>query len=205
MGRSDGVAFSSEDDSLLFSLLSEHGMQWKVVLKMYNRNTLATKRSYSSLRNRYQRVDRQKRLLERGQLRAINRCRECGEMKRGHICRGKNILLHKDVQDDDTGVGLTTDTTSESALCPVLDEDDGDDINLVSPLPNPVSRTFERAACATDLGVFVLDDCDITRNDSFDVIEFQDVCDEFRLSPSLLTRLQSIDFEILEPALFSSF
>ena len=64
---------------MIIELLGALGPRWSKIVKAL------PGRSISSIRNRWQRIDKGKRMQEEGKV-SKNRCQVCGEPKRGHVC-----------------------------------------------------------------------------------------------------------------------
>jgi len=72
----------AEEDEELLRLIASQGAKWKLIaaaLRPYDRTP-------AMVRNRYLRIKRGRWLTEQG--RSKNRCGVCGQLKRGHICKG---------------------------------------------------------------------------------------------------------------------
>jgi ribosomal protein L32 len=74
------MLYDEEEDNLLKLLLREFGVHWKVIKKHFNarinRDKIYTEHM---LRNRYNRISKQKR-------QSLNVCSKCGQLSRGHTC-----------------------------------------------------------------------------------------------------------------------
>ena len=76
MGKHETIErWEPKDDLLLTSLVAEYGPKWQEITKKF------PGRTDKSVRNRYLRLNTQKE--------GKNLCTKCGEVKRGHICRGE--------------------------------------------------------------------------------------------------------------------
>lgn len=88
MGMNDGVSFEAEEDEALAALVEQHGKKWQRYIVPGFRDATGNKRSLSSLRNRWQRIERGRHILSaEGPMTKRNRCQRCGLFKIGHICR----------------------------------------------------------------------------------------------------------------------
>ena len=72
-------AWEPEEDRLIIELLAKLGPRWSKISKMLPNRTI------SSIRNRWQRIDKGRKLRDEGKL-SKNRCNVCGQPKRGHVC-----------------------------------------------------------------------------------------------------------------------
>jgi len=72
-------AWDPEEDQRIIELLEELGPKWSKIVQAL------PGRSVSSVRNRWQRIEKGRRLRMNGQ-ESKNRCQQCGEPKRGHVC-----------------------------------------------------------------------------------------------------------------------
>jgi len=75
MGKQEMVQWMPEDDVRLMELVKQHGPQWNLIDKSFPTRTVA------SVRNRYLRMN-YKGITK-------NKCKLCGQLKRGHICPKK--------------------------------------------------------------------------------------------------------------------
>ena len=73
-------AWEPEEDRLIIELLSTLGPRWNQI------KSRIPHRSVSSIRNRWQRIDRGRKMKEAGRLVNGTKCEVCGEPKRGHVC-----------------------------------------------------------------------------------------------------------------------
>ena len=71
-----------EEDQLILHLLQQLGPKWSRIVQQLPGRTI------SSVRNRWQRIDKGRKLREAGQ-QSKNRCQQCGQPKRGHVCLAK--------------------------------------------------------------------------------------------------------------------
>jgi len=72
-------AWEPEEDRLIIEMLSLHGPRWGKIVKELPGRTI------SSVRNRWQRIDKGRRMSAAG-AESKNRCQWCGQPKRGHVC-----------------------------------------------------------------------------------------------------------------------
>ena len=80
MGHNFGQAFTPVEDVVLLRAIVQHGREWVKVTKFFNSHeSVNSPRTMSSLRNRWQRIDR-------GSADANNACTMCQQPKMGHIC-----------------------------------------------------------------------------------------------------------------------
>ena len=80
-----GVAWEPEDDDFIMEAVDREAPKWKLLV-----NELPG-RTASSMRNRYQRIEKGRKLRDGDDLYIIlkYRCHACGQLKRGHICPAK--------------------------------------------------------------------------------------------------------------------
>lgn len=71
--------WAPEEDRLIIEMLAQHGSRWAKIVKELPGRTI------SSVRNRWQRIDRGRRITQSGKV-SKNRCQWCGQPKRGHLC-----------------------------------------------------------------------------------------------------------------------
>jgi len=75
-------AWEPDEDRMILEMLDLLGPKWsKIVQKLPGR-------SISSVRNRWQRIEKGRKLREAGES-LKNRCQQCGQPKRGHVCMAK--------------------------------------------------------------------------------------------------------------------
>jgi len=75
-------AWEPEEDSTILRLLEELGPKWSRIVKELPGRTV------SSVRNRWQRIEKGRKLRADGK-ESKNRCQQCGQSKRGHVCLAK--------------------------------------------------------------------------------------------------------------------
>ena len=91
-----------EEDQLIMQLLQQLGPKWSRIVQQLPGRTI------SSVRNRWQRIDKGNKLRAAGQ-ESKNRCQQCGQPKRGHVCLaklGRRRLMNTGGETD--GVGTVT-------------------------------------------------------------------------------------------------
>lgn len=75
-------AWDPEEDNIIISSLEQLGPKWSRIVQRL------PGRSVSSVRNRWQRIEKGRKLREAGH-ESKNRCQRCGMPKRGHVCEAK--------------------------------------------------------------------------------------------------------------------
>ena len=75
-------AWSPEEDGIILDMVRTDGPKWSKIVQMLPGRTV------SSVRNRWQRIEKGRKLREKGIV-SKNRCHACGEPKRGHVCKAK--------------------------------------------------------------------------------------------------------------------
>eukprot|EP00310_Coccolithus_braarudii_P012212 CAMPEP_0183346098 /NCGR_PEP_ID=MMETSP0164_2-20130417/11309_1 /TAXON_ID=221442 /ORGANISM="Coccolithus pelagicus ssp braarudi, Strain PLY182g" /LENGTH=319 /DNA_ID=CAMNT_0025517317 /DNA_START=302 /DNA_END=1261 /DNA_ORIENTATION=- len=75
-------AWDPEEDNIIITLLGQLGPKWSRIVQQL------PGRSVSSVRNRWQRIEKGRKLREAGH-ESKNRCQRCGQPKRGHVCNAK--------------------------------------------------------------------------------------------------------------------
>lgn len=75
-------SWDPEEDEVILNLVNEFGPKWAIIVKHLPGRTV------SSVRNRYQRIQKGVKLRESG-VHIKNKCHACGEPKRGHICKAR--------------------------------------------------------------------------------------------------------------------
>lgn len=76
-------AWDPEEDELILELYLAEGPKWKSIVKRMPHRTVA------SVRNRFQRIEKGRKLRQEDPGALVNRCKLCNEPKRGHICKMK--------------------------------------------------------------------------------------------------------------------
>jgi len=75
-------AWAPEEDQIILDMVAAEGPKWsRIVMRLPGRTV-------SSVRNRWQRIEKGRKLREAG-IESKNRCHQCGEPKRGHVCFAK--------------------------------------------------------------------------------------------------------------------
>ena len=75
-------AWEPEEDNIIQEMHERMGPKWKQIVKELPGRTI------SSVKNRWQRIEKGRRLREEG-AELKNRCHACGQPKKGHICPGQ--------------------------------------------------------------------------------------------------------------------
>jgi len=75
-------AWEPDEDQIIMDMHAKEGPKWKLIVKKLPGRTV------SSVRNRWQRIEKGRKLREEGH-ELKNRCHACGQPKRGHICQAK--------------------------------------------------------------------------------------------------------------------
>jgi len=78
----DAKAWTPEEDHVILEMHAQEGPKWSQIVQALPGRTI------SSVRNRWQRLEKGRKLREAG-LESRNRCHACGKPKRGHICYAK--------------------------------------------------------------------------------------------------------------------
>lgn len=78
----DAKPWAPEEDHVILALHAADGPKWSVIVQSLPGRTI------SSVRNRWQRLEKGRKLREEGR-EPRNRCHACGQPKRGHICYAK--------------------------------------------------------------------------------------------------------------------
>mmetsp|Transcript_50559 Transcript_50559/g.163829 ORF Transcript_50559/g.163829 Transcript_50559/m.163829 type:complete len:423 (-) Transcript_50559:208-1476(-) len=73
------MAWAPEEDQVILDMVQQEGPKWSRIVQQLPGRTV------SSVRNRWQRIEKGRKLREAG-IESKNRCHACGEPKRGHIC-----------------------------------------------------------------------------------------------------------------------
>lgn len=84
--------WSPEEDELLLMLIDTSGKRWKFIAEQLG---TANPRTPAMVRNRFLRIERGRQLTEQGL--SKNRCGQCGELKRGHVCRAPRALVNSNI------------------------------------------------------------------------------------------------------------
>ena len=173
-----------EEDRLIIELLSELGPRWSRIVKQLPGRTI------SSVRNRWQRIDKGRRLRDSG-MEFKNRCQQCGEPKRGHVCFAR-MRPRQEGEDADPSDGASGDASG-----------DFDNNNPQKPLRGESESSL--AAALPDASDVEGDDID----DALDALVDIDTAERERAETSvpLISRMKSgvricceLGFEALEAA-----
>ena len=93
-GTVNGVSWAVDDCALAMKLVNEYGKRWKRIAEVFNRNCAGPTRNHQQIRCWWWRhVQGEKTDGDTGKSR--NRCRRCGEPKRGHICKNSTGMAMK--------------------------------------------------------------------------------------------------------------
>lgn len=76
-------SFTTEEDTMLEGLVAEHGPKWKIIASLLTAQG-PNERTHAMVRNRFLR--RQKGKVDAAEGKARNRCGQCGQLKKGHVC-----------------------------------------------------------------------------------------------------------------------
>jgi len=76
-------AWDPEEDHSILEMVTREGTKWSSIVSHL------PGRSVASVRNRYQRIEKGRKLREQGSSLIKNRCHMCNQPKRGHICYAK--------------------------------------------------------------------------------------------------------------------
>jgi hypothetical protein len=89
-----GTAWLAEEDHALRNAVETHGTSWKKI--EYDLSRLGYHRSTAMCRNRYQRMCAPSQEGKEGR----NRCKRCGQIKRGHTCTAETpVVTHRPARD----------------------------------------------------------------------------------------------------------
>lgn len=88
--------WSPEEDELLLQLIQASGKRWKLIAEALGNSN---PRTPAMVRNRYLRIERGRMLTEQGK--SKNRCGQCGELKRGHVCRVPRAMVTTSFADQE--------------------------------------------------------------------------------------------------------
>ena len=72
------------------------GKRWKLIAEALVDHTSGHERTPAMVRNRYLRIERGRELTEQGK--SKNRCGQCGQLKRGHVCQAPRALVSTSYQ-----------------------------------------------------------------------------------------------------------
>lgn len=87
-GRHDNMkVYNAQEAQLVLQLVEAHAPRWTHIAKLMSEAT-GHERSAASIRNYYKRFTASKAIAEcDSEIRKLNRCQICNQIKRGHICR----------------------------------------------------------------------------------------------------------------------
>lgn len=114
-------SWGAEEDRQLVLAVKRHGQKWRLIEKQF------PNRGNQQVRCRWYRLQAGKKAADLGMAR--NRCRKCGELKRGHVCTSGFIVdktnktnkINKSVSD------VTATTTDTSSSHPSSSDEEGED------------------------------------------------------------------------------
>lgn len=75
-------AWAPEEDHIILEMHEHEGPKWSKIVQRLPGRTI------SSVRNRWQRIEKGRKLREQGK-ESKNKCHSCGQLKRGHVCYAK--------------------------------------------------------------------------------------------------------------------
>jgi len=80
--------YSPEEAAFVFKMVEQHAPRWTHIAKLVSEE-MKQPRTAASVRNYYKRFCASKKIAERDSaIKKLNRCQQCGMIKRGHICKG---------------------------------------------------------------------------------------------------------------------
>lgn len=128
---------------MIIELLSALGPRWSKIVKAL------PSRSISSIRNRWQRIDKGKRMQEEGKV-SKNRCQVCGEPKRGHVCfaRLRAAAAAKQAQEAETLASVLPDV---SEIEPTEVEETSEETMVVGPMETAPTNVYPYDGAFTGL------------------------------------------------------
>jgi len=88
--------WSPEEDEMLLELIQISGKRWKHIAEALGAQSPGTPRTPAMVRNRFLRIERGRWLTEQGK--SKNRCGQCGQLKRGHVCQAPRALVSTSLQ-----------------------------------------------------------------------------------------------------------
>lgn len=86
---------------MLLQLIETSGKRWKLIAEALGNSN---PRTPAMVRNRYLRIERGRWLTEQGM--SKNRCGQCGQLKRGHVCQAPRAFVNPDVSSQAEGHAL---------------------------------------------------------------------------------------------------
>merc|ERR1719262_574440 len=92
-GRHESMRiFGPEEAALVHELVEAHAPRWTYIAKLVSEK-MNQPRTAASIRNYYKRFQASKKIAERdSDIKKLNRCQLCGQIKRGHVCTGSTQL-----------------------------------------------------------------------------------------------------------------
>jgi hypothetical protein len=139
-------AWEPEEDNTIIRCLEELGPKWSKIVQQL------PGRSVSSVRNRWQRIEKGRKLREAGH-ESKNRCQRCGHPKRGHVCSVK-LKVRSDGSDSasitseevsvDLELPLVRRASSDAAIFPsdaVAAACASPNASTFGAMPSPASRS----------------------------------------------------------------
>jgi len=128
-------AWAPEEDYIILEMHAQDGPKWSKIVQRLPGRTV------SSVRNRWQRIEKGRKLREAGK-ESKNRCHACGQLKRGHVCTAK---MRGGPQVDLVGVAGAAATPVVERSWPMV----GDGANPLSAVPSGIvplraTRSSER-------------------------------------------------------------
>lgn len=109
--------WSPEEDELLLQLIETKGKRWKLIAEALGN---ANQRTPAMVRNRYLRIERGRYLTSHGM--SKNRCGQCGQLKRGHVCQAAKPVVGTDMEQQQARhhEARLKQLTSSASLSPSL-------------------------------------------------------------------------------------
>lgn len=135
--------YSPDEAALVFQLVEAHAPRWTHIAKLVSEATKQP-RTAASVRNYYKRFVHSKKIADNeSATRKLNRCQVCGQIKRGHICKGPPAT---EANDGAPPKGLTTATAATAnAAAPAAASD------AAARPPPPAAATPPPAASSSGL------------------------------------------------------
>lgn len=81
---------------MLLQLIETSGKRWKLIAEALGKDN---PRTPAMVRNRYLRIERGRWLTEQGM--SKNRCGQCGQLKRGHVCQAPKALAESSLSEQE--------------------------------------------------------------------------------------------------------
>jgi len=100
-GKHDNMrTYTPDEAALVFRLVEAHQPRWTHIAKLVSDHT-GQARTAASIRNYYKRFCASKAIADRDSAtKKLNRCQQCGQIKRGHICSGVASIDYVAPTDD---------------------------------------------------------------------------------------------------------